>query len=63
MPFDRDMIKQAAAKFAAKTDVYWHVKRKTFIYVNNQLEGNALETIATTLENGLVRLNLMQHVN
>jgi hypothetical protein len=62
MPFDLDMIKQAAARLAAKTDVYWHVKRKTFIRVNNRLEGNALETIAATLEKGLVRLNLMQHV-
>ncbi len=40
--------KMAGAGLIVEGERY-ELRRKTFIYVNNRLEGNALETIATVL--------------
>jgi len=51
-PYERVQEKNDEARAAARKLIAEGkaAKKKTFIYVNNRLEGNALETIAAMLE-------------
>ena len=48
-PFDPDQVKAELEKRGLTASVDTGGRRKTFIYVNKRLEGNALETIASML--------------
>jgi hypothetical protein len=57
-PYDRTQeVNEAARKAGAGIIVEeerYEPRRKTYIYVNNRLEGNALETIRAMLEQSFV---------
>jgi hypothetical protein len=49
---------RAAGAALIAEGIHYEPRRKTYIYVNNRLEGNALETIAQILEQ-IRRVNLL----